>query len=316
MNFDFPAFLVLASAVTGGIWLIDALFFAPGRRRRVEESVAAGDKAAVYREPVLVEYARSFFPVIFIVLLLRSFLVEPFRIPSNSMMPTLLTGDFILVNKFDYGLRWPVLNTKFWGVGEPKRGDVIVFKWPGDNRTDYIKRVVGVPGDEIWYRDKTVYVNGKPQPQLPIGPYIGVGSGAVMTGARESIEDLDGVEHDILVRPQSPDMPGYSQGCYFWFNEHRPETEEDYEAFRKQALPGPVAWGRPPPQPEMRKIVVPKGHYFVMGDNRDNSNDSRCWGFVPDHNLVGKAFLIWMSWDGQREGFPPVAWSRLGETIK
>ncbi|MFZ0790337.1 MAG: signal peptidase I [Chromatiaceae bacterium] len=285
MNLDFPAFLVLASAVTGGIWLIDALIFAPRRHRRhlvAESANSQGtvlDAAGGYKEPVLVEYARSFFPVIFAVLLLRSFVVEPFRIPSNSMMPTLLTGDFILVNKFAYGLRWPVLNSKFLAVGEPQHGDVVVFKYPQDGKTDYIKRIVGVPGDEVWYQDKTIYLNGKPQGQLPIGSYAGVGSGEVMTGARESLEDLDGIEHRVLVRPGVPDLP---PGC------------------RELAF-GP--------------IKVPDGHYFVMGDNRDNSNDSRCWGFVPEDNLVGKAFAIWMHWDGARDGFPPVAWDRLGDVI-
>ncbi|MBS1202048.1 MAG: signal peptidase [Chromatiaceae bacterium] len=285
MNLDFPAFLVLASAVTGGIWLIDALIFAPRRHRRqlvAESANAQGtalDAAGGYKEPVLVEYARSFFPVIFAVLLLRSFVVEPFRIPSNSMMPTLLTGDFILVNKFAYGLRWPVLNSKFLAVGEPQHGDVVVFKYPQDGKTDYIKRIVGVPGDEVWYQDKTIYLNGEPQGQLPIGSYTGVGSGEGMTGARESLEDLDGVEHRILVRPGVPDLP---PGC------------------RELAF-GPVK--------------VPDGHFFVMGDNRDNSNDSRCWGFVPEDNLVGKAFAIWMHWDGARDGFPPVAWDRLGDVI-
>ena len=285
MNLDFPAFLVLASAVTGGIWLIDALIFAPRRHRRqlvAESANAQGtalDAAGGYKEPVLVEYARSFFPVIFAVLLLRSFVVEPFRIPSNSMMPTLLTGDVILVNKFAYGLRWPVLNSKFLAVGEPQHGDVVVFKYPQDGKTDYIKRIVGVPGDEVWYQDKTIYLNGEPQGQLPIGSYTGVGSGEGMTGARESLEDLDGVEHRILVRPGVPDLP---PGC------------------RELAF-GPVK--------------VPDGHFFVMGDNRDNSNDSRCWGFVPEDNLVGKAFAIWMHWDGARDGFPPVAWDRLGDVI-
>ncbi len=285
MNFDFPAFLVLASAVTGGIWLIDALIFAPRRhhRRLVAESASAQGTtlggASDYKEPVLVEYARSFFPVIFVVLLLRSFLVEPFRIPSNSMMPTLLTGDFILVNKFAYGLRWPVLNTKFLRIGEPQHGDVVVFKYPEDGKTDYIKRVVGVPGDEVWYQDKTVYLNGEPQGRLPIGHYTGVASGAVMTGAGEFLENLDGVEHRTLVRPGVPDLP---PGCQV------------------------LAFGA---------VKVPEGQYFVMGDNRDNSNDSRCWGFVPEDNLVGKAFAIWMHWDGARTGFPPVAWDRLGNVI-
>ncbi|WP_295446637.1 signal peptidase I [uncultured Thiodictyon sp.] len=274
MNFDFPAFLVLASAVTGGIWLVDALAFAPKRR------AGAAAASVVRREPMLVEYARSFFPVILIVLLLRSFLVEPFRIPSNSMMPTLLTGDFILVNKFAYGLRLPVLNTKFLPIGEPRHGDVVVFKYPVDGKTDYIKRIVGVPGDQVSYRDKTIYLNGKPQGQVPIGLYTGVASGAGMTGARDALETLDGVEHHTLAVPGRPDLP---PGC------------------RVLAL---------------GSVTVPPGHYFVMGDNRDNSNDSRCWGFVPEGNLVGKAFAIWMHWDGERTGFPPIAWGRLGHLIQ
>jgi signal peptidase I len=280
---DFPTFLVVASAVTGAIWLIDALALAPRRRRRAAEALAAAGPGAEpayrYREPTLVEYARSFFPVILIVLLLRSFVVEPFRIPSNSMMPTLLTGDFILVNKYSYGLRLPVVNFKVLPVGEPRHGDVVVFKYPEDGKTDYIKRVVGVPGDEIFYRDKTIYINGTPQAQLPIGTYTGVGSGAVMTGAREGLESLDGVEHRTLVRTGMPDLP---PGCEI-------------------LAAGPVK--------------VPPGHYFVMGDNRDNSNDSRCWGFVPEDHLVGKAFAIWMHWDGARGLLTPVAWDRLGDVI-
>ncbi|AFL72663.1 signal peptidase I [Thiocystis violascens] len=282
MTFDFPAFLVLASVLTGGIWLIDALLFAPRRRRLAEAAMAGGARIdegrPLVREPVLVEYARSFFPVIFAVLILRSFIVEPFRIPSNSMMPTLLTGDFILVNKFAYGLRLPVLNRKFVELGEPRRGDVLVFKFPLDPKTDYIKRVIGLPGDEIDYRNKTVFVNGEPMGQLPIGAFSGEGSGTEMTGAREALESLDGVEHRILTRSNAPNLPF---GC------------------QKLAL-GPIR--------------VPPGHYFVMGDNRDNSNDSRCWGFVPDANLVGKAFAIWMHWDSERDGLP-IAWSRLGDGI-
>lgn len=293
MSFDFPAFLVLASAVTGGIWLLDALMLAPRRRRLAEGPGEAGEAAtseaqsgedasrvpaAAVREPVLVEYARAFFPVIFAVLILRSFVVEPFRIPSNSMMPTLLTGDFILVNKFAYGLRLPVLNTKILDLGEPQRGDVVVFRYPHEPSVDYIKRVVGLPGDVIGYRDKTILLNGEPVAQLPVGTYTGVGSGREMTGARESLEDLDGVEHSILTRDAAPNLP---LGC------------------------GRLAQGA---------VTVPPGHYFVMGDNRDNSNDSRCWGFVPEQNLVGKAFVIWMHWDGERKGLP-IDFGRLGVGI-
>jgi signal peptidase I len=275
---EFPTFLVLAAAVTGVIWLADAALLAP-RRKRAAGSSSESDRPAVLREPTLVEYSRSFFPVILIVLLLRSFVAEPFRIPSNSMMPTLLTGDFILVNKYAYGLRTPVLNFKILPVGEPKRGDVVVFKYPMDGKTDYIKRIVGIPGDEIWFRNKTVYINGQPQGQLPIGTYTGEGSGAVMTGAREGLETLDGVEHRILVRPGMPDLPF---GCN-------------------------VLAGGP--------VKVPPGHYFVMGDNRDNSNDSRCWGFVPEDHLVGKAFATWMHWDSARGLLSAIAWDRLGNSI-
>jgi signal peptidase I len=282
MNLDFPAFLVLASVLTGGIWLVDALLFAPRRRRLAEAAIGSGtlsDAARpAYKEPILVEYARSFFPVIFAVLVLRSFLVEPFRIPSNSMMPTLLTGDFILVNKFSYGLRWPVLNTRFLDIGDPQVGDVAVFKFPMDTSVDYIKRVVAVPGDEIGYQNKILYRNGEPVPQIPIGRFTGVGSGAEMTGAREALESLSDVEHRILTRQNAPDLP---PGCRV------------------------LAFG---------PIKVPEGQYFMMGDNRDNSNDSRCWGFVPEKNLVGKAFGIWMHWDGQRDG-SPIAWGRLGNGI-
>jgi len=286
MKFDFPSFLVLACLVTGGIWLVDAVLFARRRKRtlaaRMVGSAYATDAPADgYKEPVIVEYARSFFPVILIVLLLRSFLVEPFRIPSGSMMPTLLVGDFILVNKFTYGLRWPVLNRKFAEFGAPKRGDVVVFRFPQEPSTDYIKRVVGIPGDELQYRAKTLYVNGEPVAQTPAGAYLGVGAGADMTDTDLRLEDLTGHEHRILVDPRAP----------------------DYRCPPFSAL-ATGEW-----------LEVPKGSYFVMGDNRDNSNDSRCWGFVPEKNLVGKAVMIWMSWDTELNGFP-VDWRRLGNLIE
>ena len=263
MNFDFPTILVIATAVTGIIWLADALLWAPRRRM----ATTGGDTQAA-KQPLIVEYARSFFPVILAVLLLRSFVAEPFRIPSNSMMPTLLTGDFILVNKFSYGLRLPVLNKKIIALGEPKRGDVVVFRYPDNPTIDYIKRVVGVPGDRITYTDKKLYINGKPVPQQPMGEYTGVGAGAGMTGADQISENLDGVEHAILTRPGQSSTEG--------------------------------------------EFSVPPGEYFVMGDNRDNSNDSRYWGTVPEANLVGKAFMVWMNWDVSNGG---IAWGRIGSTI-
>jgi signal peptidase I len=280
MNFDFPTFLVVASALTGGIWLFDAVFLAPKRRKLAPEGVDEEETVtAGYKEPLLVEYSRSFFPVIFFVLILRSFLVEPFRIPSGSMMPTLLVGDFILVNKFSYGIRLPVLNKKIIDLGEPKRGDPVVFRYPIQPQIDYIKRVVGLPGDTIHYKDKTLYVNGEAMQQTPVGQYTGTGSGAQMTGAIKAVEYLDGVEHTIIVHPLAPNL---ARGCQFLAN-------------------GP--------------IKVPDGQYFVMGDNRDNSNDSRCWGYVPEENLVGKAFGIWMNWDTELGSFPPIAWERIGNGI-
>lgn len=280
MNFDFPTFLVAASALTGGIWLLDVLFFASKRKLRAVTAAEAGTEAeSKIKEPLLVEYSRSFFPVIFAVLILRSFMVEPFRIPSGSMMPTLLVGDFILVNKFSYGIRLPVLNKKVINLGDPQRGDVVVFRYPKQPWIDYIKRVVAVPGDSVYYQNKTIYINNQPMQQTQVGRYTGVGSGVQMTGAIRSKENLAGIEHDILVHPRAPNL---AMGCNVLRN-------------------GP--------------ITVPEGHYFAMGDNRDNSNDSRCWGLVPDENLVGKAFGIWMNWDSNLDSFPPVAWERLGNGI-
>lgn len=280
MNLDFPAILVLATFVTGLIWAIDAILFAPARRERIAVANANADlddasRSKISKEPWLVEIARSFFPVILIVLLLRSFLVEPFRIPSGSMMPTLVAGDFILVNKFSYGIRLPVLNKKIFSLGEPERGDVVVFRYPEDPRIDFIKRVVGLPGDHIRYRNKVVYVNGVEMPQQALGEYVGaVSPYPNIRSAALLEEDLEGHEHDILINRGQP-----SGGMY--------AVNGDY--------------------------TVPAGHYFVMGDNRDNSKDSRFWGPMPEENLVGKAFMIWMNW-GAGDGW--IGWDRIGESIQ
>lgn len=260
MDFDFAALLVLLTFLTGVIWALDAWFLRPRRKAREGER----------KEPVVVEYARSLFPVILAVLVIRSFIVEPFRIPSSSMMPTLLIGDFILVNKFTYGLRLPVLNWEVVDLGEPERGDVVVFRSPDNPEEDWIKRVVGLPGDHLTYVDKKLYVNGELMEQDFLGRYQGIGSGRRMDGASLRREDLGALEHRVLV---SPNQVGRGNG----------------------------EW------------VVPEGHYFVMGDNRDNSNDSRFWGPVPERYLVGKAFLIWMNWDAAAGG---IGWSRIGDGIQ
>jgi len=276
MNFDFQAVMVLALLVTGIIWGVDVFLWAPRRQREAEnlKQQRQGDTddekiTNVLKEPLLVEYARSFFPIILIVLLLRSFLVEPFRIPSGSMIPTLQVGDFILVNKYSYGIRLPLLGSKIIDIDEPKRGDIVVFRFPEDPSIDYIKRVIGLPGDHISYIDKTVYVNGEPARQEPLGTYTGTGSGLRMSGASHRIEHLDGVDHEILIRTMRRSASG--------------------------------------------EFDVPAGRYFVMGDNRDNSNDSRFWGTVPEENLVGKAFMIWMNWDSAKGG---ITWERIGSSIK
>jgi signal peptidase I len=275
MNFDFPTLLVTATLFTGFAWAVDALAWAPRRRARAGELVRAGNAsdseqvAAVLKEPTWVEYCNSFFPVILAVLLLRSFLVEPFRIPSGSMMPTLLVGDFILVNKYAYGIRLPVLNTKVIEIGEPQRGDVVVFRYPKDPSVDYIKRVVGIPGDRIGYYDKVLYINGKSAGQVSAGVYVGKGSGISMSGASERSETLGEIEHNILVMSRTPGLEG--------------------------------------------EYMVREGEYFVMGDNRDNSNDSRYWGPVPETHMVGKAFRIWMNWDSANGG---VGLDRIGMKIQ
>ena len=237
MDFDFSFYLLLATVITGIVWG-SYLLFLKSQGQIFDEK----------NEPILVEYARSFFPIVLIVLILRSFIAEPFRIPSGSMMPTLLVGDFILVNKFTYGIRLPVINKKIIAMNEPHRGDIVVFRFPKEPSIDYIKRIIGLPGDKVVYKNKQLTVNDVPVKEVSMGRYQGVGQGEDMTGAEEFIENLTGVEHSILIRNGVPSVE-FSH-------------------------------------------VVPEGSYFVMGDNRDNSNDSRYWGYVPEANLVGRAFFI------------------------
>ncbi|HMN44830.1 MAG TPA: signal peptidase I [Povalibacter sp.] len=267
MIFDFSFILTVATFVTGVIWGLEAWLWKPSRLQR---AAAEGTAPENVREPIVVEYARSFFPVILIVLVIRSFLFEPFRIPSDSMMPTLLDGDFIFVNKFSYGLRLPVLNSKIVNIGEPQRGDVIVFRLPSDPSVNYIKRLVGLPGDHVSVRNQRVFINDQPMTVTLDGTYAGPRNTGPQADALQGVEDLGGVKHRVLFIPE--------------------RDSRDYDQ------------------------VVPADHYFFMGDNRDNSRDSRFpeVGFVPEKNLVGKAVRIWLNWD-----LPDAPiWNRIGDAIK
>lgn len=284
MSWDFALILFILLLVTGFVWVLDAVWLKNQRRAgavaamgAIEPSVAGLDKAEAARlrqeaydkanrPPWWVEYCTSFFPVILVVFLLRSFLFEPFRIPSGSMLPTLQSGDLILVNKYDYGIRLPIIDYKIIDIGSPQRGDVVVFRYPVDPSIDYIKRVVGVPGDVVEYRDKVLYVNGQRIEAGRAGDYYEPDRSSYVGRYTET---LGGVTHDILLNRQQrqdympiSDFPG-RENC-------------DYSG-------GGV------------RCKVPAGHYFMMGDNRDNSLDSRYWGFVPDNYIVGRAFLVWMN---------------------
>ena len=261
VTFDLELVLVIGTLLTGVIWLIDRYYWRP--RREAREGAEAENI-----EPWYVEYSRSFFPVLLVVLVLRSFIVEPFRIPSGSMIPTLMVGDFILVNKYAYGIRLPVVHTKLVDLGEPKRGDVVVFRYPRNPDLDYIKRVVGLPGDHISYRNKRLVINGEVIPKKFLRPYKAEDE-YFSEEDMVFVEKLGAVEHLVLNNKARTRSAG---GEY----------------------------------------VVPDGHYFVMGDNRDNSNDSRFWGFVPEENLVGRAMVIWMHWNFTRKR---VGFERIGTVI-
>jgi signal peptidase I len=293
---DFSAVLFGITAVTGIAWLLDVALFRP---RRVAAARAAGKDPALIPEPGTVDYARSFFPVALVVLVLRAFIFEPFRIPSDSMMPTLLDGDFIIVNKYAYGLRLPVLNRKVVPVGEPQRGDVVVFRYPRDPSVNYIKRLVGLPGDHVEVRNDRITINGKPVPFQIIAPY----NDGCYINMQLAEEHLGAHVHQSMLCPVRLDpTPVPPAGC------NRRESRGYYCGGEEQTA-AELADESPPFSTE-----VPPGNYFMMGDNRDNSEDGRVWGFVPEDNLVGKATRIWFNWDLQRTGGPK--WSRIGSAIK
>jgi signal peptidase I len=286
MNFALILFVLVI--LTGVAWVADKLVFLPKRRRAAEAAVAEFDRQQArigerfadenaaqtrarlrddkLRQPWWLEYSASFFPVILVVFVVRSFVVEPFKIPSGSMVPTLLVGDFILVNKFEYGIRLPITNTKITEGRPVERGDVVVFRYPKDESVDYIKRVIGLPGDVVEYQDKQLTINGKPVPETPLPDYL---DDERMGYSKQFEEDLGGRKNAILNNPAVPpfivgaeDFP-YRDNCTY----------------------------------NARGVIckVPPGNYFMMGDNRDNSADSRYWGFAPDRNIVGRAFFIWMN---------------------
>jgi signal peptidase I len=279
---NFALFLLILLIVTGLVWAMEGVSLRRRRESAAAQALARLDsemrqepedkrtrlreeqRARLLKQPWWIEYSVSFFPVILIVFLLRSFLVELFKIPSSSMVPTLLVGDFILVNKYAYGIRLPVANKKIVPLGDPGRGDVMVFRYPEDPSLDYIKRVVGLPGDRIEYRNKRLFINGRLVPVRQVDDYL---SRERMQFSRRYIETLDGVEHEILLEDDAP----------------------------AAVLPTRAASGNCTYNMNGLACTVPQGHYFVMGDNRDNSSDSRVWGFVPDENIVGKAFFIWLN---------------------
>ncbi|MBN3829165.1 signal peptidase I [Burkholderia sp. Ac-20384] len=286
MNFALILFVLVV--LTGVAWVLDKLVFLPKRRKAADSAIEEfdrqqsridkrfADENAVQtrsklrdeklRQPWWLEYTASFFPVILAVFVVRSFVVEPFKIPSGSMVPTLLVGDFILVNKFEYGLRLPVTNTKITQGSPLSRGDVVVFRYPKDESVDYIKRVIGLPGDTVAYQDKQLTINGQPVPETPLPDFF---DDERQNYAKQFEETIGNKKNAIL---NNPAVPPFVMGAY------------DYP-FRDNCTYN------------SRGVIckVPPGHYFMMGDNRDNSADSRYWGFVPDQNIVGRAFFIWMN---------------------
>jgi signal peptidase I len=253
INYDFPFYLTMLVILTGLLAAIDKLFF---EKKRLLTGRAL---------PWYFDYARSFFPALFFVLIIRSFIIQPYRVPTGSLEPTVMPGDFIVVQQYAYGLRLPVLQKKIYGAGEPKRGDIALFYYPEDTAVRFVKRVVGLPGDHIVYKNKVLTINGKEMSQVAVGPALNEEPGQLPEPVMRKREYLGKVAHDILI---SKDRG--------WFQEI--------------------------------DVTVPAKHYFMMGDNRDNSTDSRYWGFVPEEYLIGRAFAVWLSWDTNTSS---VRWQRL-----
>ncbi len=294
---DIPTILVLLLLLAMAMVLVDKFFFSANKTTKFSIKrlvyfllfLKTHKHQNLKKRSKVVQWSVSLYPVLLLVLVIRSFIAEPFRIPSNSMMPTLLTGDFILVNKFTYGIRLPVINTKLMDINQPKYGDILVFRYPNYERDssksglDYIKRIVGVPGDEVLYKSDQLWVNGKAVTYTNKGDYYGVESGSDMTGFIHQLSDLGGIKYERLLHPK------YSSKAF------APCSSRLKRLIRSQ------------PQLEFYtptlhcsshyKMTIPEGYYLVFGDNRSASADGRFWGLVPDEFVIGKAFFIWMHFD-------------------
>ena len=283
-NFNLPAILLALTLVSGVIYLVDTLFFKKARDAKwrdanpdVDLSALKGKKKkeAGPKLPLLADYARELFPVFLIVFVVRCFFFNHYRVPSQSLEPTIMPGDFVLVNQFDYGFHSPLTNKEWIHVGEPKTGQIAIFQWPVNRNISFIKRVIGVPGDKISYINKVLYINGKKQPQKFVGYSEDTDDGVTFWKMKKMIETLGGVKHYMYVCADSNNCPV--------------QTKEDFY-----------------------NVTVPAGHYFMMGDNRDNSDDTRGWGMVPASNLTGTGKFIWMSWDPYKHH---VNWERIGNKL-
>jgi signal peptidase I len=260
LKVNFEWLLTLATLASAVIYFLDVFWL---KKRRASKNIS--------ERSIIVEYGRSFFPVLLAVLVIRSFIVQPVRVPTGSLEPTVMPIEFIVVKQYSYGLRLPALHTKVVSIGEPKIGDIVVFRWPVNPSIDFVKRVIGTPGDYIEYKNKVLYINGKEAKQTFVGPALDIepeSQGGDIPVKKYS-ENLNGVVHDILINPRGGDDTDFS-------------------------------------------ITVPEGMYFMMGDNRDDSDDSRSWGFVPEANLRGKAVMVWLSWDKKNHR---IRWNRIGEAL-
>ena len=266
MTINFPLILASLTVFTGVIVVTDFIITRFRRRK-------AGRARVAPHTPITVEYARAFFPVLLIVFVIRSFFIQPYRVPTGSLEPTVIPGDFILVNQYEYGVRLPIWDKKLKKVSSPKRGQIALFYYPVNRRLTFVKRVIGLPGDKISYVNKQLSINGKPVPQKFLGYSMDYDNDGRAWKVAVYEENLNGVKHKIYIRPNIKGIDFY-------------------------------------------KLKVPKGHYFMMGDNRDNSEDSRYWGFVPEKDLIGRAMLIWMSWDSHAaDWLNKIRWHRIGDEL-